>query len=271
MNFNLRTLHLNLFPLLILTQLLLQVSALAQNSPEIKETENEASQSANEQPDETPPAVPTAKPTAAPAIQPTTAPQKDALPTDKSAAPEQKSVDYHALTPSNVSDRLSIGLNVGLGWGKSNQQNDATDRLAAEAFASYLFPDSLWFSELNYLSLTGVNAKFDETFSAQIYSFGGGVQYSFGQSLPQKNISELKAGSSERMKIQALLLAGFSQRNAKALATGRNITTKYSGSLGIEGRYFYRVWNKVDLFTGLGARAISYIWIDAKLGAMFTF
>ena len=68
------------------------------------------------------------------------------------------------------------------------------------------------------------------------------------------------------MSIEAVGLLGLSKRNGRAQATGRSIETKLQPIIGVNGRFLYQAWNKIQILTGLGVRAGGYVWIDGKLG-----
>ena len=155
--------------------------------------------------------------------------------------------------------------------------------------------------EGRYAAITGVNTDLDESQVVQAFLVGGGIAYRFAPTspstgvaaapseaatenaagaapssaspgeVPEADVATLPYASKNRLGLQALLMAGITKRTGHSQDTGSVMKAKYGANAGLEARCTYALWNRVDAFAGVGARALGYSWYDVKIGALASF
>lgn len=196
---------------------------------------------------------------------------KDSVPA-KELTREEREALWHKETPAGLSRRLALGFAVGFGTGSGPESRYSADRMNAQAFVQYaaseLSPGQMnLLVEGQYAGITGVNTDLDESQSVQYVALGAGIDwYLAARQEPLEDVATRSASDPSRMRLQGILSAGLSKRKGLIQETGAFSTPKYGATIGAECRYLYAVWNRIEAYTGLGARFVGYSSYDAKVG-----
>ncbi len=199
-----------------------------------------------------PEATPTATPTAAPT--PTTEtgkpsetqkPETD-LEKMKAGGTKKDSRDYHLETPDVLDDLLAIRLGFGLGTGT---KEFSPDHMGFSLEANYTVHNNV-FAALRYTSISGVKSIDDQSYVAQTYLIGGGVEQKF----------------KEKMRFRESGYIGISHLHAWDLVFFGTTKSTYGFTPAANFSFDYQVWEKSFVTTGLGMQLGKAAWYDIQFG-----
>ena len=200
---------------------------------------------------------------AAPAAGPSGAEAPPAAAVDKEKlSPEEREKLFHEKTPGILADKLSLGLGLGLGGGKA-QGNSAfsTDNIGFHFQGLYalkpLTDTSNILVEARYSTVTGIDTKADVSNTVQYWLVGGGLDFRLAQF--------------EKLRLIGTGNLGVTKTSSLRQFNGERTKSAYSGSVGIQARAAYRVWKKIEGFSGIGIQVGKYTWADLQVGVLGTF
>jgi hypothetical protein len=159
---------------------------------------------------------------------------------------------WHLLTPDYLEDKLQVRFGMGIGGGT---KEFSADKLGFSLESTYS-PTKKWFGGARFSSLSGVKTDADESYVAQTFLAGAGIEQRF-QGSKFLNLLRLRESG----------FAGLSRLSHLELTSSDSQKSTYGAAFAINFSADFMVWEKCYLFTGMGAQFGNAMWIDAQLGA----
>ena len=75
----------------------------------------------------------------------------------------------------------------------------------------------------------------------------------------------------EKLRLIGTGNLGVTKTSSLRQFNGERTKSAYSGSVGIQARAAYRVWKKIEGFSGIGIQVGKYTWADLQVGVLGTF